>query len=52
MTELVEILRMAFGEIIASTPVINSQAAAGIGTADGAKGNPPAMPGVPMSPEP
>ena len=36
----------------ASRPLMNSQAAAGIGTADGAKLVLPAAPGVPMSPNP
>lgn len=45
-------LRTVVGRKMANTPLKNNQAVAGVGTADGLRSMPPAMPGVPMSPEP
>ena len=52
LTGIARILRKAEGDTTASTPVINNQTAAGMGTADGVRRGPPATPGVPMSLEP
>jgi hypothetical protein len=52
LTGVATILRKAVGEKTAIKPLINSQAVAGSGTADGAGSMPPAIPGVPISPAP